>query len=585
MKSFSSVNSAGQERQNPRRKVTGLKGLSSTLILAALAMWGITLESANGIILSGCAMVVLGASTYFIRKRTERFSSTASAPSCAIWDEIHVGLMRLDRDGRILELNPAAESLMPSSVMSGSVLSDAVEGVARPIATRLGDVFARRSRVASEMVRVRAEGFEKYLQLSLSLMHSEAGECVLATIHDATELKSLEAQFVQSQKMQAVGQLAGGVAHDFNNILTAISGHADLLLHRHERGDADHADLVQIRQNSNRAASLIKQLLAFSRKQTLRPQTLRLSDVLGELSHLLNRLLGKAVTLRIENGENVPAARVDVRQFEQVIMNLVVNARDAMPNGGEVRITTSQMEFEKEHKKGRVVIMPGRYVRIVVADTGKGIAEDKIDKIFEPFFTTKKMGEGTGLGLSTVYGIIKQTGGFVFADSVVGEGTEFEILLPAAEDEIIPQQKRVHAAPAAAPQRKGKRILLVEDEAPVRSFATRALQLRGYSVIEADCGEAALEQFPTGEVPFDLIISDVIMPGKDGPTWVKEAKSGNTLPPVLFISGFADDSFPDGSKSVDGTGFLLKPFSLLALSEKVEEMLAEDAAYPEMAPS
>ena len=254
---------------------------------------------------------------------------------------------------------------------------------------------------------------------------------LLAVLSDATELKTLEAQFVQSQKMQAVGQLAGGVAHDFNNLLTAINGHCDLLLMRHDVADVEHGDLMQIRQNANRAAALVRQLLAFSRKQTLRPTVINLQDTLSELTHLLNRLLTDKVTLRIEHAPDLAPVRVDERQIEQVIMNLVVNARDAMPRGGEVRIATRNVRLGRDLHRDRAVILQGDYVVIEVADSGHGIPEGKLNKIFEPFFTTKQVGEGTGLGLSTAYGIVKQTGGFIFADSPPGQGATFTIYLPA----------------------------------------------------------------------------------------------------------------------------------------------------------
>ena len=348
---------------------------------------------------------------------------------------------------------------------------------------------------------------------------------LLAVVSDATELKTLEAQFVQSQKMQAVGQLAGGVAHDFNNLLTAINGHCDLLLMRHDVADVEHGDLMQIRQNANRAAALVRQLLAFSRKQTLRPTVINLQDTLSELTHLLNRLLTDKVALRIEHGPDLAPVRVDERQIEQVIMNLVVNARDAMPRGGEVRVTTRNVRLARDLHRDRAVILKGDYVVIEVADSGHGIPEGKLNKIFEPFFTTKQVGEGTGLGLSTAYGIIKQTGGFIFADSPPGQGATFTIYLPAY-DKV---GRRAPPEPEPEPRRprdltgRGL-VLLVEDEDPVRSFAARALRLRGYTVVEAASGEEALEMLKDGELHVDIMLSDVIMPGLDGPGWVREAQ-------------------------------------------------------------
>jgi two-component system cell cycle sensor histidine kinase/response regulator CckA len=373
--------------------------------------------------------------------------------------------------------------------------------------------------------------------------------------------------------MQAVGQLAGGVAHDFNNLLTAINGHCDLLLMRHDVADVEHGDLMQIRQNANRAAALVRQLLAFSRKQTLRPTVINLQDTLSELTHLLNRLLTDKVTLRIEHGAELAPVRVDQRQIEQVIMNLVVNARDAMPRGGEVRVTTRNVRLDSDLHRDRAVILRGDYVVIEVADSGHGIPEGKLNKIFEPFFTTKQVGEGTGLGLSTAYGIVKQTGGFIFADSPAGQGAIFTIYLPAYD-------KVDTAPPPAEPEPRRPRdltgrglVLLVEDEDPVRSCAARALRLRGYTVVEAASGEEALEVLKDADLHVDLLLSDVIMPGLDGPAWVREAHRSRPGVKVIFMSGYAEDAFVGGDSGIPHSSFLPKPFTLNELTQRVKDQL------------
>jgi len=441
----------------------------------------------------------------------------------------------------------------------------------RSISDRMSDTLKGFGHGRPEMARCYREGEEVFIQLTLSIMKRGDKKSVLAVLSDATELKTLEAQFVQSQKMQAVGQLAGGVAHDFNNILTAITGHADLLLHRADVRDPNYDDLMQIKQNSNRAAALIRQLLAFSRKQTLQPKSLHLDDTLSELSHLLNRLLGEKVRLQTEHGTDLKLVRVDERQFEQVIVNLVVNARDAMPDGGTVVIQTRNVTLTEELRRDRAIVHPGDYVAVEVSDTGSGIHKDNVTKIFEPFFTTKEVGQGTGLGLSTVYGIIKQTGGFVFVDSELGVGTQFLLYLPVFEGagEVIEPAK-----PVVAPsdQTGTGRILLVEDEAPVRAFAARALALRGYTVIEAASGEEALTVLE--EAPgFDVFVSDVVMPGKDGPTWVREALVNHPDTKVIFVSGYAEDAFKDGNAEIPNASFLAKPFSLVELTQKVKEQI------------
>jgi two-component system cell cycle sensor histidine kinase/response regulator CckA len=332
---------------------------------------------------------------------------------------------------------------------------------------------------------------------------------------------------------------------------------------------------MQIRQNANRAAALVRQLLAFSRKQTLRPKVISLQDTLSELAHLLNRLLTDKVALKIEHGPDLWPVRVDERQLEQVIMNLVVNARDAMPRGGEVRITTRNVRLTQDLHRDRAVVLPGDYVLIEVADSGTGIPEAKLNKIFEPFYTTKPVGEGTGLGLSTAYGIIKQTGGFIFADSPPGQGAIFTIYLPAYERTEAPE-----APEAPEPEVRRSRdltgrgvVLLVEDEDPVRSFAARALQLRGYTVVEASSGEAALELLKDADLRIDLMLSDVIMPGLDGPAWVREALKARPGTKIIFMSGYAEDAFIGGDSGIPDSAFLPKPFTLNELTQKVKDHL------------
>lgn len=399
----------------------------------------------------------------------------------------------------------------------------------------------------------------------------------MAVLSDATQLKTLEAQFVQSQKMQAIGQLAGGVAHDFNNLLTAISGHCDLLMLRHDKGDPDFADLDQISQNANRAASLVGQLLAFSRKQTLKPQVIDLRDTLSDMTHLLNRLVGEKVLLTLEHDSELRSIRADKRQLEQVLMNLVVNARDAMPGGGEIKIETENLHLIQDMPRDRVTVPKGDYVAVKVSDEGTGIAANELGKIFEPFFTTKRVGEGTGLGLSTAYGIIKQTGGYIFCDTVVGSGTCFTIYLPVydriAQSDAHPDKAAGGRVPSDMAIQGDATVLLVEDEAPVRAFASRALKLRGYCVLEAENAEEALKMLDAPDLDVDIFVTDVIMPGMDGPTWVTEALKTRPGTKTVFMSGYAEDVFQDGNCPVQNAVFLPKPFSLSELTATVQNQL------------
>ncbi len=489
----------------------------------------------------------------------------------AFFDELPVPLLKLTRNGDVQLSNRPARDLLGVAGCTGQMLGDLMEGLGRSISDWLEDAAVGRGTVHSEFLRVKREDREVFVQVTLNRA-TEDGEIVLiAVLNDATELKSLEAQFVQSQKMQAIGQLAGGVAHDFNNLLTAISGHCDLLLLRHDQGDSDYSDLVQINQNANRAAALVGQLLAYSRKQTLRPEVMDLRDALSDLTHLLNRLVGEKVTLSLSHDPMLSAIRADKRQLEQVLMNLVVNARDAMPDGGDIRIETENYVLDEPLRRDRAVVSPGRYVSVKVIDQGTGIPADKLQKVFEPFFTTKRTGEGTGLGLSTAYGIIKQTGGFIFADSTPGEGTCFVLLLPAHDV--------VEAAPVVAKSKPRPEtsaegvVLLVEDEAPVRAFASRALQLRGFTVLEAECAEDALELLADQTLEVDVFVTDVVMPGIDGPSWVQEALKQRPEVNVVFVSGYAEETFGDTQAKIPNSVFLPKPFSLTELTETVQRQL------------
>ncbi|MBN7785645.1 response regulator [Ponticoccus gilvus] len=490
------------------------------------------------------------------------------------FDGLPVPLLKVASDGTILRANPEARRLLDMGQGSPGHIAEHMEGLGRAIKDWLQEAADGRGLHRSEFLRLTRADREVFVQVTLNRIVEKGETALIAVLNDATELKTLEAQFVQSQKMQAIGQLAGGVAHDFNNLLTAISGHCDLLLLRHDQGDPDYGDLVQINQNANHAAALVGQLLAFSRKQTMQPEVLDLRDTLSDLAHLLNRLVGERVRLTLRHDPVLPQVRGDRRQLEQVVMNLVVNARDAMPEGGEIVVETERRILRDPLKRDRAVVAPGAYVAVRVTDDGMGIPPDKLSKVFEPFFTTKRTGEGTGLGLSTVYGIVKQTGGFIFVDSVVGQGTCFTLLLPA-----------YHAQPAAAPEKprqstenlpqKGSGVvLLVEDEAPVRAFAARALRLRGYTVIEAETAEDALHTLEDEALAVDIFVTDVVMPGMDGPTWVRKAREQRPDTRVVFVSGYAEAAFGEGSDEIPNSVFLPKPFSLSELTETVHRQLS-----------
>ncbi|HEV7254457.1 MAG TPA: response regulator [Mesorhizobium sp.] len=408
-----------------------------------------------------------------------------------------------------------------------------------------------------------------------------AEEAAIVYAVETTEQKTLEAQMAQSQKMQAVGQLAGGIAHDFNNVLTAIIMASDLLLTNHRPSDPSFPDIMNIKQNANRAASLVRQLLAFSRRQTLRPEVLNLTDVLADVRMLLTRLVGTEVKVRVEHGRDLWPVKADINQFEQVVVNLAVNARDAMPGGGELTIRTRNVPAPDIRAFGYREVAEGDYVLLEVQDTGTGIPADVKSKIFEPFFTTKEVGKGTGLGLSMVYGIIKQTGGFIYCESEPGEGALFRIFLPRHVADAAQGQAAAEAAPVK-PAEENKdlsgsaTVLLVEDEDAVRMGGVRALSSRGYEVHEASSGVEALEIFRELNGKVDIVVSDVVMPEMDGPTLLRELRQIQPDIKFIFVSGYAEDAFAKNLPADAKFGFLPKPFSLKQLATVVKEMLDRD---------
>ncbi len=491
------------------------------------------------------------------------------------FEESPVAMARFAKDGSVQVANQAARDLMGLPLGSEMQIHEIYEGLGRPILDWVSDIIDERATSTSEVLKLRKEGGEDYHQLNLRRVVQHGRPGVLAVIQDATQLKRQEAQIVQSQKMHAIGQLAGGIAHDFNNLLTAISGYCDLLLFRQDKDSPDYADLVQIHHNANRAAALVSQLLAFSRKQTMKAERIDIHDVLSDMTHLLNRLVGERTNLRLVHGAELGPIRADRRQLEQVLMNLVVNARDAMVDGGTILIETEALHLVEELRRNRAIVPPGDYAVIRVRDSGVGIPPDLLDTIFEPFFTTKRAGEGTGLGLSTVYGIVKQSGGFVFVDSTVGEGTVFQLYFPVhhGQDEG-PRVKEPMKKKLLLRQGQGV-VLLVEDEAPVRAFASRALRMRGYTVLEAEDAEKALEILENDKLDVDVFVTDVVMPGMDGPSWVKRALVERPNVRVIFVSGYAEDCLTEEQGRIPNSVFLPKPFSLSELAETVQGQMTQ----------
>jgi two-component system cell cycle sensor histidine kinase/response regulator CckA len=506
------------------------------------------------------------------RERFQRFF--ANAP---------VGIALIDRFGRLEEANRALAELFgtPSQDLIGEPLIGFINDEGRrEIAVKLAAAAETAGYPTQAEVRLRGTRDKTCVVFMSRLDEAEGDGGLMLHFIDVTEQKNLEIQFTQSQKMQAVGQLAGGVAHDFNNLLTAMIGFCDLLLMRFRPGDPSFADIMQIKQNANRAANLVRQLLAFSRQQTLQPRVLAITDVLVELSHLLRRLIGENIELKVVHGRDLGLAKVDQGQLEQVIINLAVNARDAMSNGGLLTIRTANMTQAHPLRRGHEIMPAGNYVMIEVSDTGIGIPRENLERIFEPFFSTKEIGSGTGLGLSTVYGIVKQTGGFIFVDSTAGRGAIFQIFLPQHQsaDGIAPGRSEAAESVTARDLTGIGTVMLVEDEDPVRVFAARALRNAGYKVLEERSGEGALELIRSGAETIDLLITDVVMPRMDGPTLVREVRALHADLKVIFISGYAEDSFRQRLDSDNEIHFLPKPFSLKQLAGKVKEVISGEIA-------
>jgi two-component system cell cycle sensor histidine kinase/response regulator CckA len=413
---------------------------------------------------------------------------------------------------------------------------------------------------------------------------------------DITRHRALETQLAQTQKMQAVGQLAGGIAHDFNNLLTAIIAATDMSLERHGVDEATRADLVHVRRSAERGAALVRQLLAFGRKQTLQPRVIALNAAIEDVASLLRRLLGQRIAIGLDLDSPGSLVRVDPVQFDQVIVNLALNARDAMLRGGSLTIRTGAVTLYRPLVRGQEVIPPGRYAMVEVADTGSGIAPEHLGRLFEPFFTTKRDIGGTGLGLAMVYGIVRQTDGFIAVESTLGEGTTFRIYIPRHEGATAPDPPDEPAmaraaapsrpapaapvetqappvapsgAPAAVPSRGT--LLLVEDEEPVRRLTARGLSLSGWTVLTAECGESALAVLAAQPEPPAVLVSDVSMPGMDGPALVRAVRAMLPDLPVILVSGYADT---DPLTDLPGAPvqFVPKPFSIKDLAARLDAL-------------
>ena len=486
-----------------------------------------------------------------------------------------VGIYRSSPEGRFLSVNAAVVRMLGYETgaqvlnldMARDVYADAAER--QRLVER--DTYSDRQYDNVEATWKRRDGRLLTVQLSVRAVRNAAGrvDYYETFVRDVTDQRRLQQQVLQSQKMEAVGRLAGGVAHDFNNLLTVITSYSDLLLEDLAPGDAKRDDLEQVRKAADGAAALTRQLLAFSRQQVVEPRVVSLNTVVEGLQKILRRVIGEDIEVTIALAPDLESVRADVGQLEQVLMNLVVNARDAMPTGGRLTVETANAEHDQEYARDREAAAVRRFAMLAVTDTGCGMDEATKARIFEPFFTTKETGKGTGLGLATVYGIVKQAGGFIWVYSEPGQGTSFKIYLPAVD---ATAERTTAAATTPAP-RGTETVLLVEDAAAVRAVTKQILERQGYTVLEAPDGEAGLRLAQRHRGVIHLLLTDVVMPRVGGRELAEQLARLRPDVKVLYASGYTDDSVVRHGILESGTAYLQKPFSPESLARKVRDVL------------
>ena len=497
------------------------------------------------------------------------------------WDAVAL----FGADGAILYGSPATTRLLGYD-LAEFVGRNAFEFIhpddQQGVVARLTEVMAQPRARVGVAARVRHKnGTWRHLEgVFTNLLDDPTVGAIVNNYRDVTERRNLEEQVILAQKMEAVGRLAGGVAHDFNNILTAIGGYADLLLADLPEQDRRRHDVEEIHRSAQRAAGLTQQLLAFSRRQVMQPKVVDLNALVTDIEKMLRRLIGEDVLFATVLHPRVGNVRADPGKLEQVIVNLAVNARDAMPDGGRLTIETQNVELDESYVAEHPSVAPGCYVLLSVSDTGVGIDEETRAHIFEPFFTTKARGKGTGLGLATAYGIVNQTGGHIWPYSEPGRGTTMRVYLPRVDVPADPIERTDGVAPEAL--RGRETILLVEDEAPVRSVTRQLLERNGYTVFEAADGPTALGLVggANGEVPFDLLLTDVVMPGMSGRELADHLQVSRPHLTVLFMSGYTDDAIVRHGMLERGLAYLEKPFRPPALLRKVRDALDRRSPYP-----
>lgn len=485
------------------------------------------------------------------------------------------GIYRCDLEGKFLDVNPALVAMLGYESAQAVLSLNPADDVFLSHSEQAGIMrdFQRGLRLTNIEVHWRhKEGHAITVRLSGCMVkNADDTKVIEAIAEDVTARVTLENQFRQAQKMEAVGRLAGGVAHDFNNLITVIRGYAEVILDNAGPGEDATAKVEAIYQAANRAASLTRQLLAFSRKQMLELKPVDVNAIVIDLERLLRPLVGEDIEWRMELVPALNCTRADPGQIEQVFMNLVVNAKDAMPRGGKLTIATANVTLGEDIRRKYPYVQPGNYIMLAVSDTGQGMDKHTLDCVFEPFFTTKEQGKGTGLGLSTVYGIIKQTRGYIFAESELGKGSTFRIYLPKMEEAAEPLAPSPQAPSVAA--QGSETILLVEDEECVRQLIRETLQSKGYKVLEADRGDTALQIAAAHSGRIDLLISDVVLPGMAGKELGRQLLATSPNTKALFLSGYTEEAIIHQKMLEPGSAFLQKPFMLQALARKVRDVL------------
>jgi PAS domain S-box-containing protein len=508
-------------------------------------------------------------------KRHEEALRRSEARYRSLVQSAAYGIYRASREGKFLDVNPALIAMLGYGSAEEILALDPQQDVFRnpEELNRLMEECKRKGRLDNFEIKWKRKD-ENIITVRLSgrvvSSEREPEEFLEVIAEDITEKRVLEDQFRQAQKMEAVGRLAGGVAHDFNNLLMVISGYTEVLLEHLDHDASLHAKAEAVQQAAERATTLTRQLLAFSRRQLLELKVVDLNTIISDMERLLTPLIGETIQLTTELSPELGRTRADAGQLEQVLMNLVVNAKDAMPGGGKITIRTSNIELDNSYRREHTYIQPGPYIMLSVSDTGCGMDKETQSRIFEPFFTTKEKGKGTGLGLSTVYGIIKQSGGYIFAHSEIGQGTTFRLFLPRVEEPADCKNAVKHARQGT---QGSETVLLVEDEESVRQLVRETLQSRGYTVIDASDGEQALA-IASKQNAIHLMITDVVMPGINGHDLAKEILKTHPATKVLFLSGYAEDTIRQQALP-PGTAFLQKPFTLQTLLRKTREVLGD----------